>query len=87
MGRTEGAWEQALTNTGLNDDIMIIVVLDYTVGDVTIKKVPKEFEGLDGDDILTNMGYKMSDTNYMITDDVMQVSIDTKGCSSKLTLN
>lgn len=65
---------------------MIIVVLDYSVGDVTIKNVPKELEELDGDDILTNMGYKMSNTCYMTADDELDININIKGCSSKLTL-
>jgi len=65
---------------------MIIVILDYNVGEVIIKNVPKEYEELDGDDILTNMGYKMSNTNYMIADNELDVHIDTKDCSSKLTL-
>ena len=65
---------------------MIIVVLDYSIGEVIIKEVPKELEELEGDDICTNMGFKMSNTCYMITDDKLDINIDIKGCSSKLTL-
>ena len=65
---------------------MIITILDYNVGEVIIKNVPKEYEELDGDDILTNMGYSMSSIDYMIVDNDLNVNIDTKGCSSKLTL-
>ena len=65
---------------------MIITILDYSVGEVIIKSVPKEYEELDGDDILTNMGYSMSSIDYMIVDNDLNVNIDTKGCSSKLTL-
>lgn len=66
---------------------MIIVILDYNVGEVIIKTVPKEYEELDGDDIIINMGYNsMSSIDYMIVDNDLDVNIDTKGCSSKLTL-
>ena len=65
---------------------MIITILDYSVGEVIISTVPKEYEELDGDDILTNMGYSMSSTDYMIVDDDLTINIDIKGCSSKLTL-
>lgn len=65
---------------------MIITILDYNVGEVIIKEVPKELQELDGDDILTNMGYSMSNTEYMIVDDTLSLSVDTKYYSSKLTL-
>lgn len=65
---------------------MIITILNYTVGEVIIKNVPKELENLDGDDILINMGYSMSDTEFMVVDDDLTINIDTKDCSSKLTL-
>lgn len=65
---------------------MIIAILDYSVGEVIIKDVPKEYEELDGDDILTNMGYSMSNTCYMIVDDELDINIEIKGCSSKLAL-
>ncbi len=66
---------------------MIIIIMDYSVGEVIIREVPKDFEELDGDDILTNMGYSMSNTNYMIADSDLNISIDVKGYSSNGTLN
>lgn len=66
---------------------MIITIMDYSVGEVIIREVPKDFEELDGDDILTNMGYSMSNTNYMIADSDLNISIDVKGYSSNGTLN
>ncbi len=66
---------------------MIIAILDYVVGEVVIKEVPKDFEELDGDDILTSMGYNMSDTCYMITEHELPISINIRGCSSNITLN
>lgn len=65
---------------------MFIAVLDYTTGEVIIKDVPKEFEGLDGDDILTNMGYSQSNVNYMIVNDDLHVSISTGGSEISTTL-
>lgn len=66
---------------------MIITIMDYSVGEVIIREVPKDFEGLDGDDILTSMGYSMSNTHYMIADSDLNISIDVKGYSSNGTLN
>ena len=65
---------------------MIITILDYAVSEVIIKNVPKELEDLDGDDILTNMGYKLSNVEYMLSNDTLPISINTKYYSSKLTL-
>lgn len=65
---------------------MKIVILDYSVGEVIIKDVPKELEELEGDDICTNMGFKMSNTCYMIVDQELEININVKGCSSKLTI-
>lgn len=66
---------------------MIAVILDYSVGEVIIKDIPQELEGLDdGDMILTDMGYKLSNIEYMIADNSLSISIDTKCYSSKLTL-
>jgi hypothetical protein len=60
---------------------MKIAILDYQDGNITIKDVPKELEELDGDDILTNMGFSHNTTEYMITDDQLPISIETKGCT------
>lgn len=57
---------------------MKIVVLDYTVGEVIIKDIPKEYENLDGDDILTNMGFSMSNTNYMVVYDELTININNQ---------
>lgn len=65
---------------------MKIVILDYSVGEVIIKDVPKELEELEGDDICTNMGFKMSNICYMIVDQELEININVKGCSSKLTI-
>ena len=65
---------------------MKIVILDYSVGEVIIKDVPKELEELEGDDICTNMGFKMSNTCSMIVDQELEININVKGCSSKLTI-
>ena len=57
---------------------MKIVVLDYTVGEVIIRDIPKEYEKLDGDDILTNMGFSMSNTNYMVVYDELTININNQ---------
>lgn len=56
---------------------MYIAILEYETGEVIIETVPKKFEELDGDDILANMGYSSSNTNYMIVDNDLHLVIDT----------
>lgn len=65
---------------------MFIAILDYTTGEVIIKDVPKEFEELDGDDILVNMGYSQSNSNYMIVNDDLHLSISAGGSEISTTL-
>lgn len=65
---------------------MKIVVLEYYLGEVIIKDIPKDIEDLDGDDILTEMGFNQGATEYMIVEDGLSLTIDTQGCSSKITL-
>ena len=60
---------------------MKIAILDYQDGSIIIKDVPKELEELDGDDILTNIGFSQNSTEYMIADDQLPISIETKGCT------
>lgn len=65
---------------------MKIAILDYQDGSIDIKDVPKELEELDGDDILTNMGFGQNFTEYIIVDDQLPISIETKGCTIYTTL-
>lgn len=65
---------------------MKIAVLEYYLGEVIIKDVPKELEELDGDDILTEMGFNAAATEYMIVKDDLNLTIDTKSSSSKILL-
>lgn len=66
---------------------MKIVVLEYYLGEVIIKDIPKDIEDLDGDDILTEMGFNQGATEYMIVDDELHLTINTKGCTSDTTLS
>lgn len=65
---------------------MKITILDYQNGSIIIKDVPRELEELDGDDILTNMGFSQNSTEYMIVDDQLSISIKTQGCTIYTTL-
>lgn len=65
---------------------MKIAILNYSDGSIIIKDVPKELEELDGDDILTNMGFSQNSVEYMIADDQLPISIETKGCTIYTTL-
>lgn len=65
---------------------MKIAVLEYYLGEVIIKDVPEELEELDSDDILTEMGFNIAATEYMIVDDDLKLTINTKSSSSAITL-
>ncbi len=65
---------------------MYIVVLNYETAETVIKEVPHKLEELDGDDILTNMGFSSSNTEYMIVSDDLHIRIDTKDTTVNTTL-
>lgn len=65
---------------------MKIIILDYTKGKVIIKEVPEKWHLLDGDDIISEMGYRMSEVEYMIVTNKLKVTIDTKDCKAELNL-
>lgn len=54
-----------------------IIVLDYVASYINIKDILKEYEDLDGDDILTDMGFDPVGTTYMIVDD-LSINIETE---------
>lgn len=64
---------------------MKIIVLDYVAGCINIKDIPKELENLDGDDILTDMGFDIAGTTYMIVDS-LSLDIETENCTLQTTL-
>lgn len=66
---------------------MKIAVLDYNTGEIIVRDVPCSLENLDGDDICTQMGFKQSNVEYMIADNILPVDICTEGCKLNLTLN
>lgn len=39
---------------------MKIAILDFSTGEVIIEKVPEKWHLLDGDDIISEMGYRLS---------------------------
>ena len=48
---------------------MKAAILDYAGMFVEIADIPKEYEELSGDDIISRMGYKLDNIYYMIVDD------------------
>ena len=66
---------------------MYIAVLMFETGEVIIKEVPKELEELDGDDILTNMGFDIGNTEYMVVDSELPIFIDLTSHTSRILLN
>lgn len=66
---------------------MYIAVLMFETGEVIIKEVPKELEELDGDDILTNMGFDIGNTEYMVVDSELPILIDLTSHTSRILLN
>ena len=65
---------------------MKIAILDFCIGEVIIEEIPKKLELLDGDNILSEMGYKISNVEYMIVEDDIDITIKTKECKLKLKL-
>lgn len=84
-GKTEEALVLGLINIEPNN--MYIAVLMFETGEVIIKEVPKELEELDGDDILTNMGFDIGNTEYMVVDSELPILIDLTSHTSRILLN
>lgn len=65
---------------------MKIVILDFSTGEVTIKEVPEKWKLLDGDDIISEMGYRISDVQYMIVYNNLNIQVNTKDCTLNIKL-
>ena len=65
---------------------MKIAVLDFNKGEVIIEEVPEKWKLLDGDDIVSEMGYRISDVEYMVITSDLNVTIDTNDCKLKINL-
>lgn len=65
---------------------MKIAVLDFNKGEVIIEEVPEKWKLLDGDDIISEMGYRISDVEYMVVTSDLDVTIDTENCKLKINL-
>lgn len=65
---------------------MKIAVLDFNKGEVIIEEVPEKWKLLDGDDIISEMGYRISDVEYMVLTSDLDVTIDTENCKLKINL-
>lgn len=64
---------------------MIVTILDYSCSTVSVYEVPKALEELDGDDIVSKMGFKLSDVSYMISNnEELTVLVITNGTKQKL---
>lgn len=59
----------------------------FETGEVIIRKVPTELEELDGDDILTNMGFDLGNVEYMVVEDELPILIDLPNHTSRILLN
>lgn len=65
---------------------MKIAILDFTTGEVIIEEVPEKWHLLDGDDIISEMGYRMSDVEYMIIEQSLSLNIKTETLTLKTTV-
>jgi hypothetical protein len=63
-----------------------IAILDFTTGEVIIEEVPEKWHLLDGDDIISEMGYRMSDVEYMIIEQSLSLNIKTETLTLKTTI-
>lgn len=55
---------------------MRVIVLNYSNGEVYIEHVPKDLEDLEGDEIITRMGYDIDNCSWMFSDDHLKLNID-----------
>lgn len=65
---------------------MKIAILDFTTGEVIIEEVPEKWHLLDGDDIISEMGYRLSDVEYMIIEQPLSLNIKTETLTLKTTI-
>lgn len=65
---------------------MKIAILNYTTGEVTIEEVPEKWHLLDGDDIISEMGYRLSDVEYIIIEQTLYLNIETETLTLKTTI-
>ena len=65
---------------------MKIAILDFTTGEVIIEEVPEKWHLLDGDDIISEMRYRMSDVEYMIIEQSLSLNIKTETLTLKTTI-
>lgn len=65
---------------------MKIAILDFSTGEVIIEEVPEKWHLLDGDDIISEMGYRLSDVEYMIIEDSLSLNINTETLKLKTTI-
>lgn len=64
---------------------MIISVFDYTLGKIIIKEVPENLLNNDWDTICADMGFSESCV-YMLVDNDLNISINTKNNKSNIIL-
>lgn len=65
---------------------MKIAILDFTTGEVIIEEVPEKWHLLDGDDIISEMGYRLSEVDYMIIEQTLSLNIKTETLTLKTTI-
>lgn len=65
---------------------MKIAILDFTTGEVIIEEVPEKWHLLDGDDIISEMGYRLSEVEYMIIEQTLSLNIKTETLTLKTTI-
>lgn len=64
---------------------MIVTILDYSCNTVSVYEVPKALEELDGDDMVSKLGFKLSDVSYMISNnEELTMYVITKGTKQGL---
>ena len=65
---------------------MKIAILDFTTGEVIIEEIPEKWHLLDGDDIISEMGYRLSEVEYMIIEQTLSLNIKTETLTLKTTI-
>lgn len=65
---------------------MKIAILDFTTGEVIIEEIPEKWHLLDGDGIISEMGYRLSEVEYMIIEQTLSLNIKTETLTLKTTI-
>lgn len=63
-----------------------LVVLDFTDGKVHIDHIPTEYNELEADEIVDAMGYDLSNVEYMVIENDLEIEVNLDNVKSSITI-